>query len=73
MQERQVQSLLQEDSTSHGAILWNVHLCHNWRAHALQQEKPLQGEAHTPQPESSSLSPQLEKARTATKTQHNQK
>ena len=39
------------------------------RAHALQQEKPPQWEAHTPPLERSPHSPQLEKARTATKTQ----
>ena len=32
------------------------------RAHALQQKKPLQWEAHTPQPESGPHWPQLEKA-----------
>ena len=32
------------------------------RAHALQQEKPLQREAHAPQLESSPRSPKLEKS-----------
>ena len=43
------------------------------RAHALQQEKPLQWEAYAPQ-QSSPTSSQLERlAHAATKTQHSQK
>ena len=44
------------------------------RAHALQQEKPPQQEAHALQLDSSLRSPQMEKtAHTATKTQQSQK
>ena len=44
------------------------------RACALQQERPLQREAHTPQLESSSCLRQLQKSpHTATKTQHSHK
>ena len=43
------------------------------RAHAQQQEKLPQWEAHAVQLESSPCSPQLEKTHTATKTQHSQK
>ena len=44
------------------------------RACALQQEKPLQWEAHTPQLESNPCLPQLEKSlHTTTKAQHSQK
>ena len=42
------------------------------RASELQQEKPLQWEVHTLQPEGSSSSPQLEKAQAAAETQNSQ-
>ena len=42
-------------------------------ARALQQDKPLQWEACSPQPESSSCSLQLEEAQEAMKTQHSKK
>ena len=45
----------------------------NPRAHAPQQKKPLQWEAHTLQLESSPNLPQLEKVLIAMKTCHNQK
>ena len=67
MQETWVQSLIQEDPTCHEA---NNPVHHNYRAyvpqllsscaHGLQQEKPLQWEAHAVQLESSSHSLQLE-------------
>ena len=69
MQEPRVQSLVQEDP-SQGAT---KPVSHNYWAHmpqlpkpecpracALKQEKPLQRETHTPQPESSPCGPQLE-------------
>ena len=55
-----VWSLLQEDSTCHRA---SKPMCHNYWAHALQQEKWPQGEAHAPQLETSLHFLQLEKAR----------
>ena len=60
MQETWVRSLVQEDPTYHEAT---KPMCHNYWAHALQQEKPQQGEACTPQ-QSSPCSLQLEKAHT---------
>ena len=60
----QVQFLVQEDPTCRGTTkptshdYWSPHP----RAHALQQEKPPQWEAWTPQLESSPHLPQLEKA-----------
>ena len=42
-------------------------------AHALQQEKPLQRETLTPEPERRPHSQQLETAGAATKTEHSQK
>ena len=59
MQGTQVQSLVQESPTCHGATkcVW-----HNSRAQAPQQEKPLLWEACAPQLESSPCLPSLEKA-----------
>ena len=62
VQGTQLWSLLREDSICCRATKTTGHNC--W-ACALQQEKPLQWEAHTPQLDSSS--------HTATKTQHSQK
>ena len=71
MQGTRVQSLVQEDSTCHGATKPVGHGCrspHPERTQASQQEKPPQCEARAPQ--NSPRSPQLEKAHTAAKTQH---
>ena len=71
-----VQSLVQEDPTCHKATKPMGHSCwaHVPRARALQQEKPLQQEAHTPQLESSPRPPKLkESAHTTMKTQQSQK
>ena len=67
MQGTSVWSLVQEDPTGHGTT---KPMNHNYwspspRARALQQEKPPQWEAHTPQLESSPHSLQLEKAQAA--------
>ena len=43
------------------------------RACAAQKEKPSQWEVHVPRQESIPLSPQLERAHAAMKTQHSQK
>ena len=64
MQETWVWSWAWEDPMCCGAT---KPLCHNYwahviRAHALQQEKPPQWEASTPQPERSPCSLQLQKA-----------
>ena len=71
-----VRSLVQEDPTCHkatkpmGLSCW-AHVPRVW---ALQQEKPLQQEAHTPQLESSPRPPKLkESTHTTMKTQHSQK
>ena len=80
MQGTGVQFLVQEDSICFGAAK-PVH--HNYwaqalvkpeciRAHAQQQEKSPQGEAHVLQLERSHL-PQLEKSPHKAKTQHSQK
>ena len=74
IQGTQVQSLVQEDSTCHGAT---KAMCHNYWAHmqqllktigprasALPQEKPFRWEAHALQLESSPCSLLLEKAHT---------
>ena len=58
MQGTGVWSLVWEDLTCHRATKPEHH---NYWTYALQQEKPPQWEAHTPQ-ESSPCSPQLEKA-----------
>ena len=55
-----VWSLVREDPTGHRATSAHNHCCLA-RAHALQQEKPPQWEAHAPQPESSPCFLQLEK------------
>ena len=82
MQGTKVWFQVQEDST-----YWRVikSVCHHYwahkpqlplcpRGHALQQEKPLQWEAHALQLQSSPSLPQQEKIpRTAMKTQHSQK
>ena len=73
MQEAWVWSLVQEDLTCCRAtepMHWNYWI-HRPRTCSLQQEGPEWGEAHRPQLESGSCSPQPEKVCTATETQHN--
>ena len=64
MKGTQVQSIIQEDSTCWGIAEPGFHIY--WspcaRVRALQQEKPLQWEAHLPQLESRPCSPQLKTA-----------
>ena len=69
VQGTQLWSLLREDSTCCRATKTTGHNC--W-ACALQQEKPLQWEAHTPQ-RAASITASRENLSIATKTQHRQK
>ena len=69
VQEPQVWSLTQEDSTGHEAA---KPMCHNYQACALQQENPLHWEDHAAPLESSPSSPPLEKNPRSNK-EHSQK
>ena len=71
-----VQSLVREDSTCHRATKLRapqVLKPTRPRAHAWQEERPLQSEPSAPQRESSLLSAPRENPLSATRTQHSQK
>ena len=59
MQETRVRALVRVDPTCHEAT---KPVRHNYWAHAMQQEKPLQWEARVPQRRVAPRSLQLEKA-----------